>query len=177
MSTIHDIHRIGVAFVAAATEASATQEVVSSLVMLREIFRMHPTLRSALAETAISMEKRQGAVKDLPHIHPLVANMLMLLIEQGYIREIDACIENIFARLSEIGAYHEILIKSAVELSASDRKTILASFTKQLGGEVHLSEKTDPSLLAGVIVEHNGIRVDGSVHGRLNRLTQYLYGT
>lgn len=177
MSTIHDMHRIGAAFVAAATEVSATQEVVSSLLILREIFRLQPELLSALSETAISKEKRQSAVKDLPKIHPLVANMLMLLIEQEQIRELDACIEYIFARLSEIGAYHEILIKSAIELSATDRKIILTSFTKQLGGEVHLIEKIDSSLLAGVMVEHNGIRVDGSVHGRLNRLTQHLYGT
>lgn len=177
MSTVHDMHRLSVAFVAAATEASAIQDVVPSLLMLREIFQLHPELLSALAETVISKEKRQEAIQDLPKVHPLVSNMLLLLIEQEQVREIDACIENIFERLSEIGAYHEILIKSATELSASDRKTLIASFTKNLGGEVNLREKIDPSLLAGVVIEHNGIRVDGSVHGRLNRLTQHLYGT
>ncbi len=178
MSTTYGPHRIGAAFAAAAMEAGTTGEAASALGAVARALRKDPALRSALAETALPADARIGAVRDvLAKDHPLVANLVSLLIEQDMLAELDAVREAALERFAALGAYHEVTVASATGLSAGDRKALHEALAAELGGIIDMTERTDPSLLAGVVVERNGIRKDASVRGRLNRLTHHLYGT
>jgi F-type H+-transporting ATPase subunit delta len=178
MSSSRELHQIGAAFAAAAIEAGAVKEATASLKALGEVFRIAPGALDAFAEPALSLDARiAGAQEALSSMHPFAVNLLCLLIERDLVRDLPAVTEAALARLSELGAYHDVAVSSATELSAADTKQLIESLRERLGGEIDITETIDPSLLAGVVVEHGGVRMDASVRGRLNRLTQHLYGT
>src|SRR5271170_4374093 len=113
MSKTNDSHRIGVAFAAVAVEADAVMESAASLKAIQQVFATRPEVLTALAETALPVEVRQSVLRDLTGLHPLVANLLMLLIERGELRELSDVSEAAFGHWSELKAYHEVTIASA----------------------------------------------------------------
>ena len=178
MSNSRDLHQLASAFVAAAIEAEAVGNVTNSLRIVGEMFAQSPSVLVALSEPALSVDKRITAAREaLSDIHPFVVNALSILIERDMAQDFSAASEAIFARFAELGVYHEVAVSSATQLHATDKKALTEFLQKKLGGDIDMHETINPALLAGVIVEYNGTRLDASVHGRLNRLTQHLYGT
>ncbi len=91
----------------------------------------------------------------------------------GYLPEIAA----IFAHLkSESEKSVDVLVTSAVELSADQQKKLAAAVEKRLARTVRLHTKLDPSLIGGAVLRADDLVIDGSLKGRLNRLENELAG-
>ncbi|HTK60493.1 MAG TPA: ATP synthase F1 subunit delta [Candidatus Baltobacteraceae bacterium] len=69
---------------------------------------------------------------------------------------------------------HEVRFTAAEELTEDRKKQLTASFAKTLDAPVEMTWKTDPSLIAGAVVQYDDILLDASVKGSLDRLKKSL---
>lgn len=65
-------------------------------------------------------------------------------------------------------------IESAKKLTAKQQKSIAASLEKRLARKVKLNCSVNPELIAGVIITAGDLVIDGSVRGKLSRLSDTL---
>lgn len=68
----------------------------------------------------------------------------------------------------------EVDVISANELNEQQLAKISAAMEKRLSRKVKLNCKIDKSVIAGVIIRAGDLVIDGSVRGRLERLTDVL---
>ena len=69
-------------------------------------------------------------------------------------------------------ARREVLVESAVVLSASDGQRIATDLAKQHGQNLNIQFKTSPELHGGLRIRVGDDVLDGSVQGRLDRLSK-----
>ena len=84
-------------------------------------------------------------------------------------RAIRAAIQRL-ARLEM--ARREVLVESATALSASEGQRISAGLAKDYGDKLTIQFKTNPELLGGLSIKVGDDVFDGSVKGRLDRLSK-----
>lgn len=63
---------------------------------------------------------------------------------------------------------------SALEVSEQQIEAISASLTKRLGKKVSLTTRIDESLIGGAVIRAGDMVIDGSVRGRLEKLSNSL---
>jgi len=68
----------------------------------------------------------------------------------------------------------EALVTSAVKLKDDQMEALRIKLEKISGKKIHLTQKTDPTVLAGLRVEMEGIQLDGTVQGRISDITKKL---
>ncbi|QTN32405.1 F0F1 ATP synthase subunit delta [Akkermansiaceae bacterium] len=69
-------------------------------------------------------------------------------------------------------ARREVLVESATVLSANDGQRIATDLAKQYGSNLNIQFKTNPDLLGGLRIKVGDDVLDGSVAGRLDRLSK-----
>jgi F-type H+-transporting ATPase subunit delta len=65
----------------------------------------------------------------------------------------------------------EVMVESAVELDESASQRVVAGLTQQYGPGLMVQYKITPELLGGLRIRVGNDVFDGSVHGRLQRLS------
>jgi len=68
----------------------------------------------------------------------------------------------------------EANVVSATELSSEQQQQISVSLEKRLARKVKLNCSVDAELIAGIIIKAGDLVIDGSVRGKLNRLSDKL---
>jgi F-type H+-transporting ATPase subunit delta len=102
---------------------------------------------------------------------PVVRNFLGLLAENGrlaYLPEIAVEYERLRAAAENVA---DVAVTSAVALSDEQRASIGEAMKKRLGKDIRLHCDIDASLLGGAIIRAGDLVIDGSLRGRLERLT------
>ena len=80
-----------------------------------------------------------------------------------------------FHRLvAEHSKFADVQLVSAFELQDEQTRSLAEALQRRLGMEVHLSTRVDPSLVGGVVVQAGDTVIDGSLRGRLKRLSEQL---
>ncbi len=67
-----------------------------------------------------------------------------------------------------------VIVKSAVPLTQPQRQKIKEQVEKRMGQDALLEEVVDPALIAGWVVDFAGMKIDGSLSGRINKLAKHL---
>lgn len=101
-------------------------------------------------------------------------NFIKLLAEKGRLTllpEIAALYQHY--RAQDQGTVDAELI-SAQEVGAEQVNAIANSLSKRLGKKVSLSSRIDPALIGGAIIRAGDIVIDGSLRGRLEKLSTAL---
>jgi F-type H+-transporting ATPase subunit delta len=104
----------------------------------------------------------------------LVVNVLRLLAEKGRAGEIVE-IADAFAGL--VAAENQVLdveLTTAHELTEPDLDRILGRIEKASGRKVRSTQKVNPDLIGGIVLQAGSMRLDASVRGRLERLRHEL---
>jgi len=65
-------------------------------------------------------------------------------------------------------------LTTARELSDAEAEAILKQIEKAAGRKVEATQKVDPDLVGGIVLQAGSLRVDASVRGRLERLRHEL---
>jgi len=68
----------------------------------------------------------------------------------------------------------EALVTAAKKLTQTEEKSIAAALKKRLGRDVKLKVSVDESLLGGAIIRAGDLVIDGSLKGRLNKMTNVM---
>ena len=89
----------------------------------------------------------------------------------GFLPEIAAIYEKLKAEEENTV---DVTVTSAVALDAALQKKFAAALKERLQHDVRLQCETDPSLLGGAVLRADDLVIDGSLRGRLERLSAEL---
>ena len=84
-------------------------------------------------------------------------------------------ISEIFEHLkAEFEKTVDINVVSAAELSEAQRSKLQQKLAEKLGRQVNINVNIDASLLGGLVIEAEDLVIDGSIRGRLAKLSETL---
>ncbi|MDN6180242.1 MAG: F0F1 ATP synthase subunit delta [Halomonas subglaciescola] len=103
-----------------------------------------------------------------------VARFLTTLAQHHRLGALDA----IAAQFEKLRAAHEqridVNVTSAFKLDEKQQTTLLNALKKRLNRDISITTQVDKSLIGGAILRAGDTVIDGSVRGRLNRLSEAL---
>ena len=142
-----------------------------------QLFKASADLRNFLETPAISRESKQGLIQKLVArmgLSPAIRNFLYVLIDHRRVAIIEeiarAFSEEVNARLG----IAEAQVTSARDLSAGEKKELVAALGRLTGKRIEARYGTDTGLIAGAVVRIGSTIYDGSVREQLNRLRARL---
>ena len=152
-----------------ATEEKLDGQIMEQMNEIRQIFRENPGYLKLLGEPAIPQEERIKLLDEAfgGQVEPYLLNFLKLLCEKKILREFSGCCEEFTRRYNADHGIVEALVTSAVKLKDDQMEALRIK-------KIHLTQKTDPTVLAGLRVEMEGIQLDGTVQGRISDITKKL---
>ncbi|MBQ7063836.1 MAG: ATP synthase F1 subunit delta [Firmicutes bacterium] len=159
-----------------AAEQGREREVYEGLELVAKLFAENPEYKDLLSSRSLSGTERNQVLEDAfgGKIPEELLSFLMLLGDKRRIREFDRC------RTEYDLLYHNymhqttVLIKSAVPLGDDEKKRLQEAMSKRLNKEPLMQYQVDPALLGGIIVEYDGIVLDGSLRHRIKDLKEVI---
>jgi F-type H+-transporting ATPase subunit delta len=135
-------------------------------------------LRAVLRNPQLESSAKAAILADLAgDEEPLFTNFLRLVAEKGRAGEIEE-IANEFERLiAREERRLTVELTTARELSDAETKAILKQIEDAAGRKVEATQKVDPDLVGGIVLQAGSLRLDASVRGRLERLRHELVKT
>ncbi|MCE0802816.1 MULTISPECIES: F0F1 ATP synthase subunit delta [Buttiauxella] len=101
-------------------------------------------------------------------------NLIKVMAENGRLKVLPDVLEQFVQLRAAQEATVEVEVTSASALNEDQLSKISAAMEKRLSRKVKLNCKIDKSVMAGVIIRAGDMVIDGSVRGRLDRLTDVL---
>ena len=135
-------------------------------------------LRAVLRNPQLEPSAKAAILADLAgDEEPLFANFLQVVAEKGRAGEIEEMAKE-FERLMALEERRlTVELTTARELTDAETKAILKQIEDAAGRKVEATQKVDPDLVGGIVLQAGSLRVDASVRGRLERLRNELVKT
>ena len=159
----------------AARDQQKLEPVGEQLAQLVEAEREVPELRGLLRNPQRDPRARRAALEDvLEGTDDLLRNFLLVLADKGRAGQL----EEIAKEFERLVAEHEGVVHAelttAVELSEQEARDVIGQIEKASGRKVEATQRVDPDLLGGLVLQAGSLRLDASVRGRFDRLRQEL---
>ncbi len=159
-----------------AREENSVDAIFSDLETIKKAFAENPEYEQFLSAPSISKADRFASIESVfgGRVNTHTLSFLQLLCEKGKIAGIDD-IASEFERLREwASGTAEAVVKTAVELSESQKQSLISALEKRTGKKIVLKTVTDKSVLGGLTVEIDGELIDGSVKSNLKRVREVI---
>lgn len=159
-----------------AREDGVDEEILAQLEMAVELFRENPQYPGLLSLPSLPKQERCAILDESfrASVHPYLLNFLKILVEHGTIRQLPGCEEAYRLRYNDDHGILEVTAVTAVPLDEQLEKKLLARLEQKTGKRVRLRTKVDPTVLGGVRLETEGLRLDGTVRSRLDDIQALL---
>ena len=99
---------------------------------------------------------------------------LDVLADQGRLMSLKSIAEQFEHLRAEHEQRVEVNVTSAYKLDSKQKTKLANALKKRLNREISITTQVDKSLIGGVILRAGDTVIDGSVRGRLNRLSEAL---
>ena len=153
-------------------EEHVSEDVLAQLRVLRGLFRDQPDFIRLLCNMSLAKEERtailDGALRG--QVHPYVLNFLKILCERGALHEFEGCVSAFTALYNQAHGIVEASVTTGVPLEAEQRTRLIDKLSAMTGKRIVLSEKVDPGVVGGVLLEMNGKRYDNTLRRRLEAI-------
>ncbi len=136
-----------------------------------------PELREFFVNPAVAAQQKIAFLDTLNQkmgLRKELRNLLAVLIHNGRIGHVAEVAAAYRKLLQEQLGIRQAEIVTARQLSADEKKKLVADVSKLAGAEIDASFKQDAAILGGTIVRIGSTVYDGSVRGRLDRLKETL---
>ncbi len=160
-----------------AVENKAVDSLMEEAAAVTELMDQHPEFVKLLNHPNVSKEEKLQVVKEVfsSRVSGEMYGFLSVLVEkdrQGHVQEILAYFT---ARVKEYRRIGVVYITSALPLSGSQKEKIERKVLATSGyAKLEPHYEVDESLIGGLIIRIEDRVVDGSVRGKLERLTGEL---
>ena len=130
-------------------------------------------LRKILDSPAVSSARKRIVIKkfaEMLGIEPIICNFLLVLSDHRRAAALIHVIERFEVVMDERMGFLRADVKSAGELSETQRQSLSEELSKLAGKAVQMRFEIDPELIGGVTAQLGSTVYDGSVRGQLNTL-------
>lgn len=138
-----------------------------------------PTL-AAIVSNPILGEKSRAAIAgtfaDQLSLAPMTRNFVFLLAEHKRLDQLPGIADHYRRLVDSALGRTRAQVTSAAELRPDDRRALVSALERLTGKTVLMTERVDPELLGGLVVETQGKVYDGSVQTQLQRLAASIAG-
>lgn len=157
---------------ALAEEEQISQQILSELNMLQDLFREQPDFCRLLGNMSLSKQERVKILDSVlrSQVHPYLLNFLKILCERGALNEYEGCLAAFKTLYNQAHGIVEATVTTAVALDDEQRARMAEKLSQMTGKTVVLNEKVDAGLIGGVLVEMNGQRYDNTLKNRLKSI-------
>jgi len=140
-----------------------------------EAQRQVPELRGLLLNPQIDHHAKAAALEELlGGDEKLVRNFLLLLAEKNRAGEIEEIAREFDRLVAQAEGILDVELTTAVELSDQEARDVIDQIEKASGRKVEATQRVDPDLIGGLVLQAGSLRLDASVRGRLDRLRHEL---
>ena len=161
---------------AAADKSNELEQLENQWFDFAQVLIANPDFRQALNTTADSDEGKVSLVESVVNGKYAASTINLLkkvvLLRRG--RNIDATLATYAHYVSNSRNRLVAHIKTAVELSPTQKSSLIAALTKQMGREVHVNIEIDPKVLGGISIRYADDVIDGTVVNRLAEASRAL---
>lgn len=159
-----------------AVETDTAEAVSDGLALVGELVAAEPAYTALLASPAIPLTERLGALREAfeGRVPGAVLSFLCLLCENGRIGLFAECAEAFEQLYRERLRTVEATVLSATPLTDDQQRRLVQALQQKTGRRVNITCAVDPTLLGGVVVEMDGVRMDGSLKHRLQALKDVM---
>lgn len=149
----------------------AWEEMLSFAALVSENESMKPLLNGSLSSDKLAdlFIKVCGEQVDVNG-----QNLIKVMAENNRLGVLPAVAQQFVEYRLEWAKEVEATVTSATELTTEQVQQISVSLEKRLARKVKLNCSVDTGLIAGVIIKAGDLVIDGSVRGKLNRLSDKL---
>jgi len=166
------------AMVLAAEADDGLDDLEDELFRFNRVISANPDLRAALADAAVPQERKRELLGTL--LDGKVTAVALALINQMVTHPrgrslnvaLDLCAAIAARRREQLIA----VVRSAVELSAAQRRRLGEALASAYGHKVHLNVVLDPTILGGMSVQIGDELIDGTAVTRLAEVRRKLAG-
>ncbi|MEY2721843.1 MAG: hypothetical protein RL597_1288 [Pseudomonadota bacterium] len=103
-------------------------------------------------------------------------NYLRLLADNGRLALLPQIAVQYAGLRAEVENTVDVIVTSALPLTTEQSEKLTQALTRRLRRTVRLSSTVDPSLIGGAVVRAGDFVVDGSLRGRVERLSNTMAG-
>jgi len=166
------------AMVLAADADNSLDDLEDQLFRFDRVVAGTPDLRAALAEPALPAEGKRQLLNTLLEgkVTPVTLSLIGQMVAHPRGRSLtdglDTCADIAAQRRQQLIA----VVRSAVELSASQRGRLADALAQAYGHRIHLNVVIDPEVLGGISVQIGDELIDGTVVSRLATVRRELAG-
>ncbi len=126
-----------------------------------------------LKHAEVPVERKTSAIDEvLSEVHPLVRNLVSLLVNRGSVDAMRDVQEGYSHLLDERLGRQRVEVTTAVPLEDAELERITNFVAQLVGREVVLSTQVDDSILGGLIIQIGDRLLDGSTSSALERMRQ-----
>ena len=158
-----------------ASEANALEQWEKMLAVAAAVTE-EPTVRALLSRPELALSRKSEIFADLcgDVLDEHGRNFISLLAQHDRLSVLPLVFQLFHELVAEQEAFVDAQIISAHELDAAEVERIVDALKKRLGREIRATSAVDESLIGGVVIRAGDTVIDGSVRGRLARLTEQL---
>lgn len=120
------------------------------------------------------IELLQGVIKAGANKNEAISNLVSLLATNKRLMLLPEICALYEALRAEQEKTLDVEVSSFSDLSKTQQERLIESLSKRLQRNVSLKISIDPSLLGGAVIRAGDLVIDGSVRGKLNKLTTDL---
>jgi len=103
-------------------------------------------------------------------------NFIQLLADNGRLAALPQVAAQYAALRAEVENTVDVTVTSALPLTAEQSDKLVQALSRRLRRTVRLSATVDPSLIGGAVVRAGDFVIDGSLRGRVERLSNTMAG-
>jgi F-type H+-transporting ATPase subunit delta len=170
-------HRYAVALADVAIERHSADAYRRELATFAEAFASSHDLREVLHTPAVSRESKHEVLDKIfarLGLTEAIRNFIYILVDNRRIASLPEISSAFDAELNAREGIAEAAVTSARELSAAEKKEIVAALERVTGKRIEAQFALNAALLGGAVVQIGSTIYDGSIREQLNRLRTQL---
>lgn len=167
------------ALMAVARDNNLTEQIGNDMSGLLELLNTSTEFRELLTNPFISADAKKGVINQVASdCQDYVKRFLMLLVDRRRIFLLEGIAQHYLTLLRKLNNTVLAEVKSTVELSDSQRETVIQKVKDMTGAaQVELQTQLDPELIGGVVIKIGSQVLDASIRGQLRRISTALLNT
>lgn len=162
-----------------ASEQGCAETVFDELCSLKTIWQENPGLGKLLGAPTVGKEEKLKITEKIfkGRLSDTVYNFLCVITEKNRAQYLPAIADAYKEKWYEASNIAEVTVTSAEPLTTELKNKLIKKFESVYGKKVILNEKTDSSLMGGIVLSYGNTQLDGSVKTRLDTLQKQIKGT